>query len=83
MTKNAFYFILKALFILKIFKFLSGLSGHIEKWLDHKVNVNFEIYETSSRRLIPDLFLFFKNVLCKEKASGVQLYFDSPQISIQ
>ena len=31
MMKNAFYFILKALFILKIFQFLSWLFGHIEK----------------------------------------------------
>ena len=29
--KNAFYFILKALFILKIFKFLSRLFGHTGK----------------------------------------------------
>ena len=28
MMKNAFYFILKALFVLKIFKFLSQLFGH-------------------------------------------------------
>ena len=34
--KNAFYFILKALFVLKIFKFLSWLFGHVEKsaWLE-------------------------------------------------
>ena len=31
MMKNAFYFILKALFILKIFKFLSGHFGHVVK----------------------------------------------------
>ena len=31
MMKNAFYFILKALFVLKIFKFLSRLFGHVEK----------------------------------------------------
>ena len=31
MMKNAFYFILKALFILKILKFLSRLFGHVEK----------------------------------------------------
>ena len=31
MMENAFYFILKALFILKIFKFLSYLLGHAEK----------------------------------------------------
>ena len=29
--KNAFYFILKALFVLKISKFLSWIFGHIEK----------------------------------------------------
>ena len=35
MIKNAFYFILKALSFLKIFKFLSWVFGHIEKtaWL--------------------------------------------------
>ena len=31
MMKNAFYFILKALFVLKIYKFLSRLFGHVEK----------------------------------------------------
>ena len=31
MMKNAFYFILKALFILKIFEFLSRLFGHVGK----------------------------------------------------
>ena len=31
MLKNAFYFTLKALFVLKIFKFLSWLFGHVEK----------------------------------------------------
>ena len=31
MMKNAFYFILKALFVLKLFRFLSWLFGHIEK----------------------------------------------------
>ena len=36
MTKNAFCFILNALFVLKIFKFLSWLFGHVEKtaWLE-------------------------------------------------
>ena len=29
--KNAFYFILRAPFVLEIFKFLSGLFGHVEK----------------------------------------------------
>ena len=31
MMKNSFCFILKALFVLKIFKFLSRLFGHVEK----------------------------------------------------
>ena len=29
--KNAFYYILKAVFVLKIYKLLSWLFGHIEK----------------------------------------------------
>ena len=46
MMKNDFYFILKALFVLKIFKFLSWLFGHIEKtaWLERLIKNNFEIY---------------------------------------
>ena len=31
MMKNAFYFILKVLFVLKIFKFLCSLFRHVEK----------------------------------------------------
>ena len=31
MMKNVFYFILKALFVIKIFKFLSWLFDHVEK----------------------------------------------------
>ena len=31
MMKNAFYFILKAPFVLKLFKFLSRLFGHVGK----------------------------------------------------
>ena len=36
MMKNVFYFILKTLFVLKIFEFLSWLFGHVEKtaWLE-------------------------------------------------
>ena len=35
-VKNAFHFILKAFFVLKIFKFLPWLSGYLEKtlWLE-------------------------------------------------
>ena len=31
MIKNAFYFVLKDLFVLKIFKFFSRLLGHVGK----------------------------------------------------
>ena len=36
MMKNAFYFILKSIFILKILKFLSWLFGNVDKtaWLE-------------------------------------------------
>ena len=43
--KNAFCFTLKALFLLKIFKFLSSLFGHTEKRRDQKYQVNFNIHD--------------------------------------
>ena len=45
MMKNAFNFILKALSILNIFKFLSQLFGHKGKRLNKKANFNFKIYD--------------------------------------
>ena len=42
--KNTFYFILKALFDLKAFKFVFRLFGHVEKRLNKKARVNFKIY---------------------------------------
>ena len=45
--KNAFYFTSKALFILKIFKFLSWLFGHVAKRLDKKDKVNFKFYDVT------------------------------------
>ena len=39
-----FYFILKALFVFKTFKFLTWLFGHVEKQLDLKDKVDFKIY---------------------------------------
>ena len=44
MMKNAFYLTSKALFIHKIFKFLSWHFGHVAKWLEKKNRVNFKIY---------------------------------------
>ena len=46
--KNAFYFTLKALSVLKIFKFLSWLFGHAEKRLDEKGKINFKIYDVAT-----------------------------------
>ena len=48
MKKNAFYFTSIAFFILKIFKFLSWLFGHVSKWLDKKDNVNFKFYDVTA-----------------------------------
>ena len=44
LMKNAFHFTLKALFAIKIFKFLSWLFGYAKKWLDYKSTFNFKIY---------------------------------------
>ena len=41
MMKNDFYLLLKVLFVLKIFKFLSSLFGHVDK-------VNFEGYDVTA-----------------------------------
>ena len=48
MMKNASYFTLKALFVLKIFKFLSWLFGHVAKRLDKKDKVNFKFYDVTA-----------------------------------
>ena len=41
----AFYFMLEALFILKIFKFLFWSFGHAEIQFNEKAKVNFKIYD--------------------------------------
>ena len=48
MMKNAFYFALKALFALEMFKYLSWLFGQVEKRFDYKENVNFKIYDVTT-----------------------------------
>ena len=47
MKKNAFYFMLKAYFVLEIFKFFSQLFGYMKTWLDEKAKVNFKIYDVT------------------------------------
>ena len=44
MKKNAFYFTLKALLVLMIFKFLSWIFGHVEKRFDLKDTVNLKFF---------------------------------------
>ena len=48
MLKNAFRFILKSLFVLKIFKVLFYLFGHVEKLLDQKDQVNLKVYDVTA-----------------------------------
>ena len=45
MTENVFCFMLRAFVVLEIFTFLSWLFGFVEKWLDQKSMVNFQIYD--------------------------------------
>ena len=40
-------FMLKALFVLEIFSFLSWLFGYAEKQLDKKAKFNFKIYDVT------------------------------------
>ena len=40
--KNAFYFTLKSLFVLEIFKFCPNFYGCVAKWRHKKAIINFE-----------------------------------------
>ena len=61
LMKNYFYFMLKVLFILEMFKFLSCLFGYVEKCLDKKARANVKIYDitdwTGMEKLVPDPFV--------------------------
>ena len=46
--KNAFYFTLKALSIIKIFKLLPWLFGHVKKPGLIKDKINFKIYDVTN-----------------------------------
>ena len=45
--KNAFYFMLKAHFVLEIFTFLSLVFGYVEKRLDKGAMVNFKLHDVT------------------------------------
>ena len=51
MMKNAFYFTLKAFFVLKTFDFLLSLLGHVEKRLDQKDKVNLKLYDVTTWKI--------------------------------
>ena len=46
--KNIFYFTSKAIFVLKIFKFLSRLFGCVAKRLDKRDQVTFKFYDVTA-----------------------------------
>ena len=56
--KSDFYLILKAFFILKIFKFFSWPFGHVEKWLDQKGKVNLKLYNVTPGRQTITMYIF-------------------------
>ena len=47
MMKNAFHFILKAIFVVKIITILFWLFDHVVKRLDEKARVNLKIYDVT------------------------------------
>ena len=47
MLKKDLQFILKVLFVLKMFIFLSSLFGYVDKQLDKKAKVNFKTYRVT------------------------------------
>ena len=51
MMENAFYFTLKAFFVLKKFIFVSWPFDHVEKQLDSKEKVNFNIYDVTTCKI--------------------------------
>ena len=48
--EKCFYFMLSALYVLKMLKVLSWLFGNGGKRLDKKAEVNFKIYEVAERK---------------------------------
>ena len=48
MIKNAFYFILKILCVLDIFKFWSWVFGNVEKTASLKSRVSFKTYDVTA-----------------------------------
>ena len=58
MMKNAFYFMLKALYVLKLFKFWFQLFGHVGKRLDKKAKVNSKFMTSQTGKQIITTHMF-------------------------
>ena len=56
MMKNIFYFTLKALVVLRIFKFLSSLFAHVSKQLDWN-KINFKIYDVTTLEKVVEMHI--------------------------
>ena len=58
---NGFYFIVKALFVITVFKFFIDFLDHVEKRLDKKAKVNFKTmtsqtgWQTATINILPDI----------------------------
>ena len=64
---------MKAPFVLRIFKFLSWLFGHVEKRLDQKDNTNFKFYDVTAwltNNYNTDIHQYLK----KKKQSGNEIW---------
>ena len=53
--KSLFYFMLKAIFIFKLFTFLAWLFGHVGKWVDKKGKVNFKFMTSYTGKQIIEI----------------------------
>ena len=73
MMKNAFNFMLKALFVLEICMFLSWLFGYWEKQLDKEAKVNFETYDITDWTA-NNYFTHIAQYLKKEIQSGNEIW---------
>ena len=69
---NAFYFMLKVLFVLEIFT-LSQLFGYAGKRLDKNAKVNFKIYDVKTRQQIITMYIL-PNILKSKGNQGMKFY---------
>ena len=74
--KNSFYFMLKALFVLKIPKSLPWYFGYVKKWLDNKAKVNFEIYDVADWQT-NNYTTHIAQYLKKWRQSGNEIWLDN------